>query len=164
MAQRKHSPGAVRDAIVTFLSAMYGDATVTEIRNAVEVELGHVPASSVRSYLRLRPDTFERTGHGRYRMKRGDPSVTSAIAQQAAYYATPAVVHGKAELYQADCFEWFKTRSANSFHAIVTDPPYGLVEYTETEQRKLHNGKGGVWRIPLHSTGINDHLYLGSRH
>jgi site-specific DNA-methyltransferase (adenine-specific) len=30
----------------------------------------------------------------------------------------------------------------------VTDPPYGLVEYTETEQQKLRNGKGGVWRIP----------------
>jgi len=31
----------------------------------------------------------------------------------------------------------------------VTDPPYGLVEYTEKEQSKLRNGnKGGVWRIP----------------
>src|SRR6266567_5118683 len=27
-------------------------------------------------------------------------------------------------------------------------PPYGLVEYTEKEQVKLRNGKGGVWRIP----------------
>jgi site-specific DNA-methyltransferase (adenine-specific) len=30
----------------------------------------------------------------------------------------------------------------------VTDPPYGLVEYTEKEQVKLRNGRGGVWRIP----------------
>jgi DNA methylase len=37
---------------------------------------------------------------------------------------------------------------ANSVHAIVTDPPYGLKEYTATEKRKLRRGKGGVWRIP----------------
>lgn len=148
MAQTKHSPGIVRDAIVAFLSATYGDATVAEIRRAVEADLGQVPASSVRSYLRLRPDTFERTGHGRYRMKREEPGDSPSVAQQTAYYATPALTHGKAELYQADCFEWFQTCSANSFHAIVTDPPYGLVEYTETEQRKLRDGKGGVWRIP----------------
>ncbi|OGA50670.1 MAG: DNA methylase [Betaproteobacteria bacterium RIFCSPLOWO2_12_FULL_62_58] len=37
---------------------------------------------------------------------------------------------------------------ANSLHAVVTDPPYGLVEYTETEQRKLRAGRGGIWRIP----------------
>jgi site-specific DNA-methyltransferase (adenine-specific) len=37
---------------------------------------------------------------------------------------------------------------ANSVHAIVTDPPYGLKEYTATEKQKLRRGKGGVWRIP----------------
>ncbi|MCZ6772609.1 MAG: site-specific DNA-methyltransferase, partial [Proteobacteria bacterium] len=30
----------------------------------------------------------------------------------------------------------------------MTDPPYGLHEYTEEQQRKLRVGKGGVWRIP----------------
>jgi DNA modification methylase len=30
----------------------------------------------------------------------------------------------------------------------VTDPPYGLKEYTDIEKTKLRNGKGGVWRIP----------------
>ena len=30
----------------------------------------------------------------------------------------------------------------------MTDPPYGLVEYTEKEQLKLRAGRGGVWRIP----------------
>jgi len=36
----------------------------------------------------------------------------------------------------------------SSIHAIVSDPPYGLVEYTEKEKAKLRDGKGGVWRIP----------------
>jgi site-specific DNA-methyltransferase (adenine-specific) len=40
------------------------------------------------------------------------------------------------------------SRPAHSFHAIVTDPPYGLKEYGEEEKRKLRRGRGGVWRIP----------------
>jgi len=39
-------------------------------------------------------------------------------------------------------------REENSIHAIVTDPPYGLKEYTAAEKRKLRGRKGGVWRIP----------------
>jgi len=39
-------------------------------------------------------------------------------------------------------------QSANSIHAIVTDPPYGLKEYSAPEKQKLRRGKGGVWRIP----------------
>ena len=31
---------------------------------------------------------------------------------------------------------------------MVTDPPYGLHEYTDRQQAKLRSGKGGVWRIP----------------
>ena len=36
----------------------------------------------------------------------------------------------------------------DSIEAVVTDPPYGLVEYSEIEQNKLREGRGGVWRIP----------------
>ena len=48
----------------------------------------------------------------------------------------------------ADCFEWMKTREENSITAIVTDPPYGVKEYTEEELAKQRCGKGGIWRIP----------------
>jgi DNA modification methylase len=51
-------------------------------------------------------------------------------------------------LYQADCLEWMDHRPANYTQAIVTDPPYGLKEYTQEEKRKLRNKRGGVWRIP----------------
>jgi len=53
-----------------------------------------------------------------------------------------------ATLFQADCFDWFRQRQDNSVHAVVTDPPYGLVEYAPEQQAKLWKGKGGVWRIP----------------
>jgi site-specific DNA-methyltransferase (adenine-specific) len=56
--------------------------------------------------------------------------------------------HGSASLVLADCLEWLGSRERNSIHAVVTDPPYGLLEYTEEQQRKLRDSKGGVWRIP----------------
>ncbi len=51
-------------------------------------------------------------------------------------------------LHLGDCLEWMDDRAGNSVHAIVTDPPYGLKEYTHEEKAKLRNGHGGVWRIP----------------
>jgi len=51
-------------------------------------------------------------------------------------------------LHLDDCFSWMQSRARNSIHAIVTDPPYGLKEYSPKEKEKLRNGRGGVWRIP----------------
>ncbi len=51
-------------------------------------------------------------------------------------------------LYKGDCLSWFSDQEPNSIQAVVTDPPYGLVEYTNREQKKLRAGRGGVWRIP----------------
>jgi site-specific DNA-methyltransferase (adenine-specific) len=48
----------------------------------------------------------------------------------------------------ADALTWLETREPNSVHAIVTDPPYGLKEYSDVEKQKLRKGRGGVWRIP----------------
>jgi len=60
----------------------------------------------------------------------------------------PVFTYGSAQLFEGDCFAWLEDRDANSVHAVVTDPPYGLVEYSQKEQEKLRNGRGGVWRIP----------------
>ena len=54
----------------------------------------------------------------------------------------------KYNLYHADCFTWMQQQPENSIHAIVTDPPYGLKEYTPEEKEKLRKRRGGVWRIP----------------
>ncbi len=62
--------------------------------------------------------------------------------------ASRTVTIGKATLVQDDCLAWLARQPANSVHAIVTDPPYGLVEYSDAEQKKLRAGKGGVWRMP----------------
>ena len=55
---------------------------------------------------------------------------------------------GRATLVCADCTDWLRRQAPNAIHAVVTDPPYGLLEYTPKEQAKLHRGKGGVWRLP----------------
>jgi len=56
--------------------------------------------------------------------------------------------YGSYEIYHGDSFSMLETRAENSIHAIVTDPPYGVKEYTDVEKAKLRSGKGGVWRIP----------------
>ncbi len=68
MARR--SPGAVRDVVIKVMRGK-GEMTTREVLEAVRRETGEdVPSSSVRSYLRITPDKFEHTGHGRYRLKR----------------------------------------------------------------------------------------------
>jgi hypothetical protein len=66
----RRPPGSVRDAIVAVL-AKKEQATTQEILKDVRKRLGNdVPASSVRSYLRLNtPDRFQRVGRGCYRLK-----------------------------------------------------------------------------------------------
>jgi site-specific DNA-methyltransferase (adenine-specific) len=51
-------------------------------------------------------------------------------------------------LHLGDALAWLRAREPSSVQAIVTDPPYGLKEYSEVEKGKLRGGRGGVWRIP----------------
>ena len=140
------APGSIRDSIVDYLQTIGGEAALREISRAVAAAVGATSPSSVRSYLNNNVGkTFERTRRGHYRLKVNGQHVT-LIARKRKFY--PVTVVGKAKLYQADCFDWLASRPASSVHACVTDPPYGLIEYTETEQEKLRARKGGVWRIP----------------
>ena len=53
------------------------------------------------------------------------------------------------EIFHADCFDWLRDRPGNSIHGVLTDPPYGLIEFSRPELDKLRSGnQGGVWRIP----------------
>jgi len=144
----KHRPGSVRDAIVQVLSESPDGASIKEIENQVAQRIGSVPSSSIRSYLRLNtPELFVRMERAQYALnleetiqvtKKKEPSPTRFRSR----------AFGKSVLVLADCGDWLKTQDANSIHAIVTDPPYGLVEYSVEQQEKLRNGKGGIWRIP----------------
>ena len=52
------------------------------------------------------------------------------------------------QIHNCDAFDWLCNALPCSIHAVVTDPPYGLVEYSDRELTKLRTGRGGVWRIP----------------
>lgn len=53
-----------------------------------------------------------------------------------------------------DAINWLSMLPDNSIHAIVTDPPYGLIEYEKQHLAKKREGKGGVWRIPPSFDGV----------
>lgn len=132
------APGVIRDSIVDYLAKVGTDASIDEIVVAVMHRIGEVPASSVRSYLSLNtPKTFERVGRGRYRLK------SAALLAGHGTEGGKFVDIGQARLHHADCFDWLAAQAPSSIHAVVTDPPYGLVEYTEKETTKLRAGKGG---------------------
>lgn len=61
---------------------------------------------------------------------------------------SPGPLPGRATLVRADCRTWLRAREAATIHAVVTDPPYGLREFSDVEKLKLRAGKGGVWRMP----------------
>ena len=139
--------GSIRDSIISYLQAIGGDAGLDDISREVVAIMGTTSPSSVRSYLNLNVGkTFERTGRGRYRLKVNEHQIVPD--QEHKHNLDPIAVVGKAKLYHADCFDWLASEPKSSIHACVTDPPYGLVEYSETEQEKLRTRKGGIWRIP----------------
>ena len=147
----KHPPGAVRDSIVRALSARPSGASAKEIAVAVSDTLGETAPSSVRSYLLLNtPRMFVRSERGVYRLR---PDLFGSASELDLFDPTPVASgrsfeHASVRLELGDCFEWLRSRRENSIHAFVTDPPYGLIEYSEPEKEKLRRGKGGVWRIP----------------
>lgn len=123
-------------------------ASVKEIQDQVTQRIGLVPPSSIRSYLRLNtPEMFLRMERAQYALNFEE---TALVAKK--QEPTPAKFRsrtfGRSVLLHGDCGDWLRVQDANSVHAVVTDPPYGLVEYSPEQQEKLRNGKGGVWRIP----------------
>src|ERR1051326_937638 len=52
------------------------------------------------------------------------------------------------EIGCANAFDWLASAPPRSIHAVVTDPPYGLLEYPPSQLEKRRSGRGGVWRIP----------------
>ncbi len=143
----RRRPGEVRDAIVRVLSERAGAASVKEIADGVTGLIGDVPPSSVRSYLQLNtPTRFARMDRAQYVLNGFEEPLRPQPAARTRGVAPFSF--GSATLHMGDCSAWLDAQPANSIQAVVTDPPYGLVEYSDAEQDKLRRGKGGVWRIP----------------
>lgn len=145
----RYAPGKVRDAILQVLATSPEGLPVSQIEERVTQSIGPTPGSSIRSCLRLKtPETFIREERGVYRVRpevladfQGDLQIDAEPWRQPFFFGRTTLIHG-------DCFAWLEERGNNSIHAVVTDPPYGLHEYTPQQQLKMRQGMGGVWRIP----------------
>ena len=89
--------------------------------------------------------------------KPGEPAWMTSLRQgEAERWATVRAhgdqcrehLSGKATYILGDTIKWLADLPPHSIHAVVTDPPYGLLEYEEKDHKKLRSGRGGVWRIP----------------
>ena len=144
----RYAPGQVRDGILQVMSLTSKALSVKEIEERVSQVVGPTSASSVRSYLRLNtPRRFVREDRGFYSLRSEAPSGVQTELPMGRPWKPPFSV-GRATLYHADCFDWLGQQADNSIQAVVTDPPYGLHEYTHEQQTKLRMGRGGVWRLP----------------
>lgn len=151
----RRRPGEVRDAILATMSLQADAMHSKDIADEVAMLIGETSRSSVRSYIQLNtPSTFVREARGVYRLREElrlpldehDGSARPLARSGKAEFETFKT--GEAELVHANCLDWLESRERNSIHAVVTDPPYGLHEYTDEQLAKLRAGKGGVWRIP----------------
>jgi DNA modification methylase len=143
----RRRPGEVRDAIVEVLEGRNGGTSIQEITNNVVDLIGDVPSSSIRSYLRLNtPALFARTDRAQYVLSGVETKQPGQVQREG--LEPECFRFRRAALHLGDCNQWIDSQPPNSIHAVVTDPPYGLVEYSSLEQSKLRKGRGGVWRIP----------------
>jgi len=75
----------------------------------------------------------------------------TALAQQLPAVTPEAMSMKQKKLYEihhADAFDWLAQRRRGSIHAVVTDPPFGLVEYEPKHLAQRRAGRGGLWRQP----------------
>lgn len=71
------------------------------------------------------------------------------MEQMSAACVVPRFTQGSGyTLHRENCIDWMDRQPSQCIHAIVTDPPYGLREYTTAEKNKLRKRSGGIWRIP----------------
>lgn len=144
----RNAPGRVRDAVLRVLR-MSGGLSVRQIESRISKTIGPTPPSSIRSYLRLNtPRLFTRENRGVYSISPEISGGTQPEADAAEPRGGEGVSIGEARIVNADCFAWIEAQAENSIQAVVTDPPYGLFEYSEEQQAKLRTRKGGVWRVP----------------
>jgi DNA modification methylase len=141
-------PGVVRDAIIGVLEEVPTPLSSKEIHERVCQRIGDTPASSVRSYLQNNQESvFRKVSRGKYTLQ--EPLVDYRTRELPVLATQPdSFVVGRARIVLQDCLDWLEQAPERSVHALVTDPPYGLVEYTRKEQEKLKAGRGGVWRLP----------------
>lgn len=88
---------------------------------------------------------LEHAAHERTSNKEGrHDTMTLAVNPE----APSAPQFGQYRLVLSDAFDWLAEAPHDSIHGVVTDPPFGLLEYDTGQLGKRESGHGGVWREP----------------
>ena len=146
MAKRR--PGVIRDAIVSYLSEVERDASVGEITQAVEAELGQTVApSSVRSYLRLGDDLLTRTAGGATGSRNASRRSSAMGSRRRRRRRRPSRT-ARRPCSRTTVSPGWRPAGAQQRPRRGDGPALRLVEYSGREQAKLRAGRGGVWRLP----------------
>ena len=135
-------PGQVRDAVIKALREAVTPLTVKEISQRVEDEIGETPTSSIRFYLRLNAQgVLVRESRGVYRLRAESPGPRQKRDEPLAE-SEPSLCYQKTMLHHDDCFSWIERQSKNSIHAVVTDPPYGLLNIPRSNRASCGRERG----------------------
>jgi site-specific DNA-methyltransferase (adenine-specific) len=78
---------------------------------------------------------------------------TDISSPEGAISVEPAVSLGAYEIILSDSLEWLDSRSPESIHAVVTDPPFGLLEYDQDQLDKKQTGMEASGAFLLHTMG-----------
>jgi len=54
------------------------------------------------------------------------------------------VLSNLVQTHNRDCPEWLAEQPDNTFHAVVTDAPYGMLEYTPLTGKSKRGGRSGL--------------------
>ena len=131
------APGKIRDAIISYMEALDGEASLKQISEAVSIKLGLVVQSSIRSYLNNNVGpVFERTRFLHLRVS------SNAFGQLTA--SDPAEAH-HLDYYKrmwTACFEGF-LRSAGWGDYIAVHPE---LLPARAHYPKMVRGPDGEWR------------------
>lgn len=57
-------------------------------------------------------------------------------------------------LFHDDALRWLEKCAPTRFSAVVTDPPFSMIEFRPEQLAQRENGKGGIWRLPYAADGI----------
>jgi DNA modification methylase len=64
------------------------------------------------------------------------------------------------KILEGDCFGWLKECPPSSIHGVVTDHPFGLLEYSTGELTKLRKGRGASGESPQKSAAADGSYFL----
>jgi site-specific DNA-methyltransferase (adenine-specific) len=129
-------------------TAKPSDVMLLRLSKSLKLDLSELEVLSGKLPKRVREKVYAQPHLAASILREPETEYGAVPLRTVPYSVQPAPSVTRYELVNADCLAWMRSREANSIHAVVTDPPYGLKEFAEEEKTKLRSGNGGIWRIP----------------